>query len=385
MKNLLYLFVFLMLASCDSGKNIKVTVSNTSDVDFSDDMVEIPLSDVSSKLTLKDRTQTYVVKNQEGTVVPSQITYDGKLLFQTSVKPSEKEVYTISLGAKIDFESKVFGRFYPERKGDFAWENDRIGFRFYGDSLRYTDGPSNALDLWLKRTDKMILDKWYYDELVNKKTYHVDHGEGCDPYNVGRTLGAGNIAPFVNDSLYLNANFLAYQILDKGPLRFSFRLDYPSINIDGKDISESKVISLDAGSQLTKIEQSFGFTEDTPVAVGIVKRPTGDSIMVSKALSTLVYEEPSMGDNGQVFLGIVVPEGIVRDTIFSYDYINPVNKKQGVFTNVLAISNYQPNKTFVYYTGFGWSKFGFNDGHSFNKYVQNYSKKLKTPLNVKID
>lgn len=385
MRNILYSLILLAIVSCKSEPEIKFTVYNNTDTYQPDEIVEIPVTDFSSKLIRKDTSMVYIVRNERGVEIPSQVTYDGKLIFLTNQEPSEKASYTISLSEKMQVESKVFGRFYPERKGDFAWENDRVGFRFYGDSLRYTDGSSNALDIWLKRTDKLVLDKWYYNDLVNKISYHQDHGEGCDPYAVGRTLGAGNIAPFVKDSLYLNNNYLSYEILDKGPLRFTFKLDFPSMMIDGKNIQESKVISLDAGSQMTKIEQYFSFSTVTPVAVGIVKRQSGDSIIVSKPYNTLLYQEPSMGDNGLLFVGVIVPTGIIKDTIYTYDYVNPINKKTSSFTNVLAVTDYNPDKTFVYYAGFGWSKFGFENSEDFNKYIQNYSKRLQNPLTVKFD
>lgn len=383
MKIFIIISLIFLSISCTSKQEIELTISNPLDIQVSKAIVEIPLKDLS-KLVLKDSTKTYGVKDENGIRIPSQVTYDNKLIFQVNLGSKESKNYNISIDSIVYFEPKVYGRFYPERKGDFSWENDCVGFRLYGDSLRYSDGPSNALDLWLKRTDKLILDKWYYDELVNKKTYHQDHGEGCDPYTVGRTLGAGNIAPFVNDSLYLNSNFLSYEILDEGPLRFTFKLVYPTMKIGDKEVSESKIISLDAGSQVNKIEQKFGFEKTTPVAVGIIKRDSGDSIIVSKEYSTLVYGEPSMGDNGQLFIGVIIPEGITRDTIYTLNYTNPVNGKKSTFTNVLAISEYNPERSFTYYTGFGWSKFGFQNADEFNQYIQHYSQVLQEPLVVKI-
>ena len=51
-------------------------------------------------------------------------------------------------------------RFVPERKDDFAFENDKVAFRIYGPTLR--DSKENSgVDCWVKRVDYPIIDKWY--------------------------------------------------------------------------------------------------------------------------------------------------------------------------------------------------------------------------------
>ena len=45
---------------------------------------------------------------------------------------------------------RVHVRFVPERKDDFAWENDLIAFRAYGPALRYFPEDS-GFDAWPKR------------------------------------------------------------------------------------------------------------------------------------------------------------------------------------------------------------------------------------------
>ena len=43
--------------------------------------------------------------------------------------------------------AKVFGRHVPERKDDFAWENDRIAFRMYGPALEADGEISSGIDV----------------------------------------------------------------------------------------------------------------------------------------------------------------------------------------------------------------------------------------------
>ncbi len=185
--------------------------------------------------------------DSKGTEIPSQLIYDGQsdpqsLIFQADVKANGSSAYSITRGTPADYEAKAYGRFVPERMDDYAWENDRIAFRIYGPALIAKDGPSNGLDVWIKRTGKMVIDRWYADYLAGKNTYHDDNGEGCDCYKVGRTLGAGAMAPFIDDSLWLAINFETWQTLDNGPLRTSFRLTYPPFMADDVMVTETRTI-----------------------------------------------------------------------------------------------------------------------------------------------
>ena len=53
-------------------------------------------------------------------------------------------------------QPKVFGRFVPERKDDFAWENEYAAFRMYGPALK-PENPSNGVDLWLKTSPELVV------------------------------------------------------------------------------------------------------------------------------------------------------------------------------------------------------------------------------------
>ncbi len=50
------------------------------------------------------------------------------------------------------------GRLVPERKDDFAWENDRIAFRIYGRRVE-DELVSSGVDVWCKRTPALIIDR----------------------------------------------------------------------------------------------------------------------------------------------------------------------------------------------------------------------------------
>jgi hypothetical protein len=91
----------------------------------------------------------------------------------------------------------AFARFVPERKDDFAWENDMIAFRAYGPSLRES-GENAGVDCWLKRVDYPIINSWYKKHLEQDISYHQDHGEGLDNYHVGSSAGCGGTSLWLN-------------------------------------------------------------------------------------------------------------------------------------------------------------------------------------------
>lgn len=383
MKRVIYLlFAAVLLASCNSKpKEMTVTVENPSDFDRTTDLVELSLDAVKAKVTLAEG-QVYVVKNTKGEVIPSQVTYDGKLIFQSDVKAKETVSFTISAGEKQEFKAQTFGRFITERKDDFAWENDRVAFRIYGPALIASDGPSNGLDIWYKRTNDMKIDQWYKDDIAGTASYHEDHGEGLDDYKVGRSLGAGAMAPFVNGKLWLNENFASQELLENGPLRTTLKLTYNDLDVDGKAYSETRTFSIDAGSQFSKVTQEYGVTEDMTVAAGIAKRAANDTIIFSPEKDYIIYREPSE-KAGSVYLGLVFPAGIDSMVVDTYKVANAKTKKEDTFSHVLAVATYKANQPIVYYTGYGWSKFGFADEAAFQTYASNFSKGLKQPLVVK--
>lgn len=382
MRTTIYILLIQFCLTCQVQGKVIVTVSNPCNFDRQSDLVELFVSDIKKKILLTEG-ETYLVKNMAGEIISSQITYNSKLIFPCGLRAKEKTVFTILAGKPQCFTSKVFGTFFPQRKNDFVWENDRVGFRFYGDSLKYSDGPSNGMDLWYKRTNKMVLQKWYDVALTKGIWFHDDKGEGCDAYAVGRSLGAGAMAPCIEGNVVLNENFLQEEILDNGPLRFTARLIYPDFQIDGKIIHESRIVSLDAGSQLTAITENY---EDAnfPVAAGFVKRASADSVVSNLKSGYFIYAEPKTKENGSVFLGIYMPSGIDSVYTASYSSLNPINKKTSRFTHTLGTSKYK-STPLTYYTGFGWEKFGFPTMDSFEKYMEKFILSKKCQLKIKIN
>lgn len=363
----------LLLASCNQ-KALEISVSNSAPFSREHQTVEISWDSIKSRINLTQGEQIVILDNS-GNQLPYQLITEGsenptKLIFQTSLDSAQTKSFKLQVGRPEIFTPKTFARFVPERKDDFAWENDRVAFRAYGPALKPIDGPSNGFDAWTKRGDSLIIDKWYYRQEVEGKDYHNDYGDGCDYYKVGRTLGAGAAAPFVDGSLILGENYASYKILDNGPLRSTFELTYNKLFVQGDSVVEVRRVSIDAGSQLAKMEVHYQGAKPMDVAAGLAKRPQGDSVYVDNNHFFVAQQDVPTQEWGTTYLGLVSP------TFF---------KQAGVMEgHLLATTPVDAGATATYYFGFGWSRWGFNSFQEWVDYLSKYSQELRSPVTVSI-
>ena len=113
----------LLMPNMVKAKDVTIVVTN-SERTQRQEIVEVKVQDVYNSLGI-DKNKTFVVKNAMGHEVDYQITYDGLLLIDASVRPCGEAIYTVSLGTPQKPKVFVTGRQYPERVDDIAWENDR--------------------------------------------------------------------------------------------------------------------------------------------------------------------------------------------------------------------------------------------------------------------
>jgi hypothetical protein len=367
-------------ALCACAPSLKISVENTLDIDRSAGLVEIPVGRLGA-ISLADG-RTYRV-SEGGRVVVSQVTADGLLIFQSTLGAGEKKTFTVRAGAPEQFAPKTYGRFAPERFDDFFWENDRVAFRIYGAALVANDGPSNGIDALYKRSDSMVIGRWYEDYFSEARlSYHDDHGTGLDNYDVKRSLGAGAAAPFIDGVLMLNSNFTEHEVVDNGPLRTTFRLVYPRLTIDGEEAAESRTISIDAGSQLTRVQQQWGVKAPMTVALGYPLRVADEAY--TAAGNTLMVCEPATSKTSGVYLGAVIPSGF--DGAVENVYEVPRGEKAaGTYRHILLTTTYTPGTPLVYYTGFGWEKWGGWTAEKFARYLADFDAALRTPFVVNIE
>lgn len=364
-----------------------IQIKNTQNFSRSE-VVSIPAKSLKTFLSHNKEADLRIKDPQNKYLTIQWIDYNGdgkndELLFQVNIDAKKTNTYTTLADAETPVpESKLttFSRLVPERADDYTWENDKIAFRVYGpkgqrEALAKVKGStlSSGVDIWFKRTDQPIINKWYQGYLSDPMFYHKDtRGEGYDPYHVGDSRGTGGIGVWKNDSLMVSQNFAASKTIAEGPLRTVFELTYNPWSEFG--IRETKRISLDLGSNFSKFESTFESEKQVPnYAIGITLHKNEGEVKLNNKNGWYLHWEKI----DDAFVG----EGIV---------INPqiVEKAWARKSNVPDQSNLlvvvKPQKKLTYYAGFAWQKSGqIQTQEDWEKLLQKQSQIVANPLIIK--
>jgi hypothetical protein len=194
--------------------------------------------------------------------------------------------------------------------------------------------------------------------------------------------------------------------------------------VAGRKVSETKRISIDAGSNLSRVESTFSSDNKSPleIGVGLAERP-GENVILKetseitkdstsseidswqtstdKGLAVenqteglLAYWQPQDFAKGTTAVAMILPKGGVQQ--FTNDLAdlpaekfaaptNTVEEGQPAIRNLLAIAPAEIGKPFVYYLGAGWDRSGdFPDAKSWMDYVRRFAERRDQPLQVTI-
>ena len=264
--------------------------------------------------------------------------------------------------------AKVYGRYVPERKDDFAWENEYAAFRMYGAALK-PENPSNGVDLWLKNSPALVIDTMYGRELKDHRPYHINYDGNLDCYKVGHTCGAGGLVVLTANGegangesyqTWIGGPYDRWEILEQTPERFVFRLEYDSLPVAGHILQESITITAKANEPLNQADVVL--TSDDPQAANLQLLAGGGIYMhdtidqVSYDLFTVQYTEDALSDKtaaqmnydyngstsqGRIRLTVRTPDATLTDTVDG---------------NLVAVRPYVLGDTLTYYFGATWSE-----------------------------
>ena len=254
-------------------------------------------------------------------------------------------------------QPKVYGRYVPERKDDFAWENEYAAFRMYGPALR-PENPSNGVDLWLKSSPELVVDSFYYREHVLGLPYHINYGKGLDCYKVGHTCGCGGLVVVANDTTWIGGAYDRWEILEQTPDKFVFRLEYDSLLVAGHILHESITITAEAGQLQNKAEVVLtgDYSGEMLVGGGIYLHDTVDYYLTIPEVGYVFYEEDALSDKtaakmnyeyngsttqGRVQISVKTPGATLTEI------------RDG---NLIAVRPYELGDTLTYYFGATWSE-----------------------------
>ena len=275
-----------------------------------------------------------------------------------------KELFLIGLVAltltachKEAVQPKVYGRYVPERKDDFAWENEYAAFRMYGPALR-PENPSNGVDLWLKSSPELVVDSFYYREHVLGLPYHINYGKGLDCYKVGHTCGCGGLVVIANDTTWIGGAYDRWEILEQTPDKFVFRLEYDSLLVAGHILHESITITAETGQLQNKAEVVLtgDYSGEMLVGGGIYLHDTVDYYLTKPEVGYVFYEEDALSDKtaakmnyeyngsttqGRVQISVKTPGATLTEI------------RDG---NIIAVRPYELGDTLTYYFGATWTE-----------------------------
>lgn len=308
------------------------------------------------------------------------------LIFKADVPALSEKKYRLVPASQVEVKPDptitTYSRFVPERIDDYAWENDRVAFRTYGPEAErlFKEGKpggtlSSGIDCWLKRVDYPVIDKWYKQDKEGT-SYHTDHGEGLDNYHVGSGRGCGGIGIRKYETLYVSDNFTKYTRLEPGPLQTSFELDYAPWKAGEMLVKEKKRISLDLGSNLSKIEVYFEPPYPEEIVAGLAI-PEQEGGLVSTDKKAGWFSFWSNHADSELGIGIVAASKYLNGYT---EYRVTETEKSHLFVHLKPIDG-----KIIYYTGFGWKKNGlFENQQQWNEYLAGFATGLASPLQVSI-
>jgi hypothetical protein len=143
-----------------------------------------------------------------------------------------------------------------------GWESDKVGYRFYLDWR-------NATDIFGKLTSEMVLQNVGQDGF---DSYHEPAPWGMDILKVGESLGIGALGYWVDERAMRVADTDSFtcRISYSGDLESKVRTYYYGWQIGDKRTDASSLLSIQAGSRMTKHE--IVLSQSLPnLCTGIVK------------------------------------------------------------------------------------------------------------------
>lgn len=387
MKKYLLLTAFLAGNFAIYSQNKLITVTNSLAVEREFETIELTKKELG--LPNSAKLEEFAVKEKSSNLFLESQTVDNDgdgvmdvLLFQPKIAASSQKEFEIVPASNTSATKNIncYSRFVPERTDDYAWENNKVAFRTYGPVAQQMVEKNIAggtltsgIDAWLKRVDYPIINKWYEKATNGTGTYHKDTGEGLDNFHVGDSRGVGGIAVKADGKYYFSKNFISWKTITTGPIRTSFILTYADWDAKGNKITESKLISLDYGSYLSRFEISITGTKT--ISAGLTLHDKKGTIGTNLKEGWLSHWEPI--DDSEIGTGLVAP----KNTLTSFDnYVTNDKDLSNLYGN-LKVKDHKV----VYFVGFGWKKGSpFQTKTEWETYLSLFAKKVNNPLVVKV-
>ena len=149
-----------------------------------------------------------------------------------------------------------------------AWESDKIGYRLYLDWR-------NAIDIFGKKTDKMVLNRVGLDGF---DSYHEMQDWGVDVLNVGSSLGMASLGFWNGEkAVRVEKTDSIFCSVENGKNNSTVNVDYYGWAINNTKTNVFTTLEIEGGSYLTKY--SIQLSNELPnLATGIVVLPNAEKV-----------------------------------------------------------------------------------------------------------
>ena len=341
------------------------------------EVIEIPLKQVREQTHLQGHFKAVNAATHEELATQIDSHPSGSVLLIAVQIPAQGFIAIDFLPADEQYTSvpQVFGREAPERKDDFAWENKFVAYRVYGPALEATGEITSGIDVWSKRVPNFVIDSFYKHDAEGTRThnpalsYHKDDGVGLDSYLVGPTRGCGGTAILRDNKLWVSKNYTHLKQVSSGPVRFDFELTYAPWNAGGIEVTETKRITLDAGTHLNRIESAYTFERSGTLnlAAAIAVHQGAAAEFPEHGSIASVWDTPQDPSAGRIATGLVALPGEHART-------------RAADSHALLLFTRRSGQPFHYLAGSAWSKADMPSPADWNAYLKLQLNMLTHPI-----
>lgn len=363
---------------------LQLRVINTLALVRHDEVLSLPLAEVLQRRPQWRSRELAVRVAGAAALLPVQrYASDGggtpdRLLVLLDIAPRASKVLQIfpaPAGAKA-VPNPLYARLVPERDDDFAWENEQVAYRIYGKALEATGQVFPGIDVWSKRPPRHVIDAWYRRDAEGLRlgkpalSYHVDHGDGLDSYEVGHTPGDGGTAAWLDGAPVYSRNASHVRITAMGPVRLRFEVDYAPWPVGRAKVREHKVITLDAGAHLNRQAVTYRIegARRLTVAAGVATH-AGAEVVHEGAARIGVWDTPQKPSAGRIATGLLLaPRATARYTVAG--------------GAAWALFDVADGDTIRFASGAGWSKGDMPGFPHWRRYLRDAQLRWSHPLRV---
>lgn len=396
------LFLSFVFLKCSSPENsFTIILNNPVDVERIDEYLSLDINSVKEKYP--DFNTDYFSIYDNETEIPYQL-YNQQISFVIYFQPLEEKTITVKfkssgkskkefksrtyaeIAMKVDYEFKdgkhSGGRFQnydsvrvPDNHTDHnalfkyegpGWESDKVGYRYYIDWR-------NRTDIFGKKTNELVLKNVGVNDLEAKDdSYHQMQDWGMDIFKVGSSFGIGSYGLIDNDSVYMvsERDSVICKIRANGPVKAEVTTDYYGWKAAESIYDLKSVLSIVAGSRLTKVELE-------------INNPANLITGLAKSEFAEFFESKSDGEWS--YIALFGKQSLADDNLgialfYNDDEFVASKETEDSYTVIL----YPDNSIATYYFCAAWEQEpnGIKTKEEFITYLNNTIERLNNPVTV---